>query len=200
MLLPCLTPAPGAGSSEQPGQRIQDHSVTLPSPFREGSRCGTRQDPCGPGPQDSSGARARAGSAHLQGSAARLCGSHCQGDVEGPLLLLQDGDDECTHLMALLGTEGGNPCKALRIPGHGEHSVNVSSFSIHKTRPLRTLHKLPTAPHLRFPSQPRPETGPSMPALTGTHSKYPDLAPPQQDATASFPSSPGTAKPHQVYA
>lgn len=58
-----------------------------------------------------------------QGSRTRLCGSHSQRDVGGPFLLRQDGDDLCTHLTVLLETEGGNPREALRMPGHGEHSL-----------------------------------------------------------------------------
>ena len=120
------------------------------------------------------------------------------------------------------------------------HSVNMSSFNIHKTRPLWVLHKLSTAPHLTYPGQPGPETGPSVPTWTPTlhrtaqgnmpgcsfcplhqdpgthvspplrmasqlcqhltrmHSKDPARAPPQQGATASFLSSPGTTTSHQV--
>lgn len=66
----------------------------------------------------------------FQGSRTRLCGSHSQHDAGGASLLRQDGDDVCTHLMALLETEGGNPGEALRMPGHalrmpghGEHSL-----------------------------------------------------------------------------
>lgn len=44
-------------------------------------------------------------------------------NVGGPFLLWQDGDDVCTHLMELLETESGNPREALRMPGHGEHSL-----------------------------------------------------------------------------
>lgn len=58
-----------------------------------------------------------------QGSRTRLCGSHSQRNVGGPFLLWQDGDDVCTHLMALLETEGGNPREVFRMPGHGEHSL-----------------------------------------------------------------------------
>lgn len=48
------------------------------------------------------------------------------------------------------------------------HSVNVSSFNIHKTKPLCVLHKLSMAPHLMYPGQPGPETGPSVPTWTPT--------------------------------
>lgn len=48
------------------------------------------------------------------------------------------------------------------------HSLNVSSFNIHKTKPLCVLHKLSTAPHLMYPGQPGPETGPSVPTRTPT--------------------------------
>lgn len=120
------------------------------------------------------------------------------------------------------------------------HSVNMSSFNIHKTRPLCVLHKLSMAPHLPYPGQRGPETGPSVPTwtptlhrtaqgnmpgcsfcpphqepgthvspplrmasqlcqhLTSTHSKDPARAPPQQGAPASFLSSPGTTKSHQM--
>lgn len=50
------------------------------------------------------------------------------------------------------------------------YSVNESSFNIHKTRPLCVLHKLSTAPHLTYPRQPGPETGPSLCAYLDPHS------------------------------
>lgn len=83
--------------------------------------------------------------AGLRGSGARLSGSHSHRNVEALFRLLQDeGDERIRH--ALLGTAGGNTHKALRIIGHDEHLVNVSTLSIHKTRPQRSLRKPPTAP------------------------------------------------------
>lgn len=95
----------------------------------------------------------------LWGSAASLPGSHSWGDTEVPFLLLQG--EGTSH--GASEAKGGMSHKALRIRGHDEHLVNVSSLNIHETRLLALCKYCPQPYVSPYPSQPGPETGLSVP-------------------------------------